>query len=56
MWTVAQVSSTLQQVVTTTANQLARETGFVQRASKLTGTAFVQTLLFGWLNNLQATL
>lgn len=56
MWTVTQVSSTLQQIVTTTANQLARETGFVQRASKLTGAAFVQTLLFGWLNNPQATL
>lgn len=56
MWTVTQVSSTLQQVVTTTANQLARETGFVQRASKVTGAAFVQTLLFGWLNNPQATL
>lgn len=56
MWTVTQVSSTLQQVVTTTANQLARETGFVQRASKLTGATFVQTLLFGWLNNPQATL
>jgi hypothetical protein len=56
MWTVTQVSHTLQQLVTTTANQLARETGFVQRASKLNGAAFVQTLLFGWLNNPQATL
>jgi hypothetical protein len=56
MWTVTQVSQTLQHLVTTTANQLARETGFVQRASKLTGAAFVQTLLFGWLNNPQATL
>ena len=56
MWTVTQVSQALQHLVTTTANQLARETGFVQRASKLTGAAFVQTLLFGWLNNPQATL
>ena len=56
MWTVTQVSQTVQHLVTTTANQLARETGFVQRASKLTGAAFVQTLLFGWLNNPQATL
>lgn len=56
MWTVTQVSTTLQKLITTTANQLARETGFVQRASKLTGAAFVQTLLFGWLNNPQATL
>lgn len=56
MWTVTQVSTTLQHLVTTTANQIARETGFVQRTSKLTGAAFVQTLLFGWLNNPQATL
>jgi hypothetical protein len=56
MWTVTQVSTTLQHLVTTTANQLARETGFVQRTSKLTGAAFVQTVLFGWLNNAQATL
>jgi hypothetical protein len=56
MWTVTHLSTTLQRIVTTTANQLARETGFVQRASKLTGAAFVQALLFGWLNNPQATL
>lgn len=56
MWTVTHLSTTLHRVVTTTANQLAQETGFVQRASKLTGAAFVQTLLFGWLNNPQATL
>lgn len=56
MWTVAQLSATLQTLVTTTANDMARETGFVQRASKLTGAHFVQALLFGWLNNPQATL
>lgn len=56
MWTIAQVSTTLQTLLTTTANTLAHETGFVQRASKLTGASFVQALLFGWLNNPQATL
>jgi hypothetical protein len=56
MWTVAQLGTELQTLFTTTATTLARETGFVQRASKLTGAAFVQTLLFGWLNNPQATL
>ena len=56
MWTRTHVSTTLQTLLTTTANTLARETGFVQRASKLTGAAFVQMLLFGWLNNPQATL
>src|SRR5690242_5683702 len=56
MWTVAQLGSELQTLFTTTATTLARETGFVQRTSKLTGAAFVQALRFGWLNNPQATL
>src|SRR5215469_16002422 len=56
MWTVTQLGTVLQTLFTTTATTLARETGFVQRASKLTGAAFVQALLFGWLNNPQATL
>lgn len=56
MRSVTHLSKGLQTLLTTTANTLARETGFVQRASKLTGAAFVQTLLFGWLNNPQAPL
>jgi hypothetical protein len=32
-----------------TVEPLARETGFVQRRSKLSGVHFVQTLVFGWL-------
>ena len=56
MWTIAQVSTTLQCLFTSTANTLARETGFVQRASKLTGAHFAQALLFGWLQHPQATL
>jgi len=42
--------------LSSTANTLARETGFVQRASKLTGAHFAQALLFGWLQQPQATL
>jgi len=56
MWTVTHLSTRLQALLTTTADALARETGFVQRNSKLTGAHFVQALLFGWLNNPQATL
>ncbi len=56
MWTIAQVSSTLQCLLSSTANTLARQSGFVQRASKLTGAHFAQTLLFGWLQQPQATL
>jgi DDE family transposase len=56
MWTVAQVSTTMQTLLTTTVDGLARETGFVRRASKLSGAHFVQALVLGWLNNPNATL
>ena len=56
MTTVPQLADVLQTVLTTTADALARTTGFVQRRSKLTGAAFVQALVFGWLANPHATL
>lgn len=56
MWTGTHLGTRLQTLLTTTADALARDTGFVQRTSKLTGAHFVQALLFGWLNNPQATL
>jgi len=56
MTTVSQLTQALQEVFTTTADALARRTGFVQRASKLTGALFAQTLVFGWLANPQASL
>ncbi len=55
MTTIADLAQTLQEVVTTTADALARKTGFVQRASKLTGAAFAQALVFGWLATPHAT-
>jgi hypothetical protein len=39
-----------------TADAVARQTGFVQRASKLGGSAMARTLVFGWLHNPEATL
>jgi len=56
MTTVTQLTQALQEVFTTTADALARRTGFVQRTSKLTGALFAQTLVFGWLFNPQASL
>lgn len=56
MTTIAQVATALHTLLTTTANTLARTTGFTQRRSPLTGAAFAQTLVFGWLANPQATL
>ncbi len=37
------------------AEQWARSTGFVQRSSKITGSAFAQTLVFGFLNQPEAS-
>jgi hypothetical protein len=55
MHSVTQISTALQMLLTTTANDLAHETGFVRRTSKLTGAQFAQALVFGWLDAPQAT-
>lgn len=56
MATIPQVAGVLQRVLGPVAERAARATGFVQRASKLTGARFVQTLVFGWLAQPQARL
>jgi hypothetical protein len=53
---IPQVATALQTVLGTETERLARETGFVQRESKLTGSKFVQALTFGWLGNPDCTL
>ena len=49
MATIPQVTAALQDVLTTAAEAAGRATGFVQRASPLTGATFTQTLVFGFL-------
>src|SRR5690348_3771925 len=56
MTTVPQLSQTLQTLFTTTAEALARRSGFVQRRSKMSGALFAQALVFGWLAKAQASL
>lgn len=56
MITASDRSATLRELLTTTADTIARETGFVQRRSKLSGSRFVATLLFGWLAKPSASL
>jgi CRISPR/Cas system-associated endoribonuclease Cas2 len=56
MTNVAQVATAMQTLLTTTANTLARSTGFTQRRSSLTGAGFAQALVFGWLSHAEATL
>ena len=56
MDTIAKVATAMQTVLTTTADQAARATGCVQRVREFTGATFVQTLVFGWLDDPDASL
>lgn len=56
MTTVAQLSRALQTVLTERADRAAKATGFVRRRRKLTGSKWVQTLVFGWMSNPDSTL
>ena len=56
MTTIPQLVAVLQELLTTVADRLARETGFVRRESKQGGAEFSQTLTFGWLADAEATL
>jgi len=46
----------MREILTTTADEAARATRFVQRTSPLGGATFTQTLVFGFLGNPQASL
>lgn len=56
MATIPRTVAAIQTLLTTVADEAARATGFVRRRSKLSGAAFVQTLVFGWLSAPDATL
>lgn len=56
MQNIPQVATELKQTMTTMARIAGRTSGFVQRASKMDGAAFVQTLTFGYMANPAATL
>ena len=52
---LSQVTKAMQDVLTESADTIARCTGFVKRLRKLSGRVFVQTLVLGWLNNPDST-
>lgn len=52
---IEEVEDSLRMLLTQTADELARETQFVQRRSPLTGAIFAQTLILGWLAQPQAS-
>jgi hypothetical protein len=56
MTSITPVAQTMRKILIDVAHKVERESGFVQRASKMGGAEFVQTLSFGWMSNPQATL
>jgi hypothetical protein len=54
--TIPRLARALQTVLTDTADELARSTGFLKRRRKFTGSSFVQTLVFGLLDDPAASL
>lgn len=54
--TIAEVEQIMNEVLDRVAQTSAKERGFVQRRSKLSGSVFAQTLVLGWLHNPQASL
>jgi len=55
MSTIPQVAQAMQAVLTDKADELGRELGFVQRQRKLSGSTFIQTLVFGFQAEPDAT-
>lgn len=53
---IPQVAKGMQYVLTSVSDFIAGQSGFIQRLRKLSGSGFVQTLVFGWLSNPYATL
>ncbi len=55
MTTIAELSHILQRLLTTTADELAKKTGFIQRQRVITGGVFAQTLVLGSLAHPEGT-
>ena len=56
MTTITEVGHGMQTLLTSYADELGRSSGFIQRARKLSGSAYAQGLVFGWLANPAATM
>lgn len=56
MVSIAEIAQTMESVLNDSASALARPSGLVQRASKLSGTLFAKTVTLGWLADPDASL
>jgi len=50
------VAKTIQTILGTKADHLGKATGFIKRERKFTGSKFIKTLVFGWMQKPEATL
>jgi hypothetical protein len=55
MSTIPRVAECMHHVLTDVADEAAKKSGFIRRCRKLDGASFVQTLVFGWLANPEAS-
>jgi hypothetical protein len=53
---IPKIARAMQEILTINADKRAEEAGFIKRQRKFTGSTFAQTLVFGWLNDPEATL
>ena len=54
--TIAELGAVLQKLLIGDAERLGRDSGFIKRRRKLSGASFMQSLVFGWQANPQASL
>ena len=45
------VAQAIQSIFSKETDQLAKETGFIKRKRKITGSRFIKTLIFSWMQN-----
>jgi hypothetical protein len=50
-----EVAQAIQSIFSEETDELAKKTGFIKRQRKLTGSLFIKTLLFGWMQNKPAS-
>jgi len=50
-FTIDKLAKTLQTLFTTEADTAGKESGMIQRRRKISGAGFVQSLVFGWLED-----
>ena len=55
-FTIDKLAKTLQTLFTTEADTAAKESGMIQRRRKISGAGFVQSLVFGWLDDPTTTI